>query len=52
MNKKTISIDPIEELLVAGYLVSPTGRFRTMDQLRAWAKDEAKALRRAITKPR
>jgi len=45
-----LRLDPIEELLVARYLVNPTGQFRYMDDLRAWARYEAKALRRAIEK--
>lgn len=47
-----LHIDPIEELLVAGYLVNPSGEFRHMDDLREWAHWQAKALRRAITEPR
>ena len=46
----TISIDPIEELLVANYLVNPTGRFRHMDDLREWARWQAAAIRRAIAR--
>ena len=45
---RKVSIDPIEELLVANYLVNPDYRFKTMDDLRSWARETSKFIRRKI----
>lgn len=45
-----MKLDPIEELLVANYLVNPDFRFKTMDELRSWAAHTSKLIRRKIMK--